>query len=94
MNSFMNRPSFDMKKLFTMSDISEKTKSHLTNVYALLMACTMICALGMFVNANYIMSGFFMNLISVGISIYLIFQVVNRSNSDESRQLYFAALAF
>ena len=73
MNSFSNRSSFDFKKLFTLSDISEKTRTHLFNVYALLMACTMICALGMFVNTAYIMSGFFMNLISVGISIYFIF---------------------
>ena len=40
-----------MKALFTFKDVSEKTQNHLKTVYANLMGCTVICALGMYMNA-------------------------------------------
>jgi FtsH-binding integral membrane protein len=54
----------------------------------------MVCALGMYVNQTFIVSGFFMNLISIGLSIYLIFQIANRQNSEDWRMGCLAGLAF
>lgn len=48
----------------------------------------------MYTNASIIVSGFFMNLISIVLSIYLIFQVMNKGNSDDKRKLCLAGLAF
>lgn len=58
------------------------------------MACAAVCALGMYVNATFIASGFLMNLLSIIVSVYLIYQVSNKSNSENSRMGYLAAFAF
>jgi hypothetical protein len=42
-------PSLDT--LFTFKDVSDKTQSHLKKVYMNLMACSGVCALGMYLNA-------------------------------------------
>jgi Bax inhibitor 1 len=34
---------------------------------------TVVCAMGMYVNSTLIMSGFFLNLLSIILSIYLMF---------------------
>jgi Bax inhibitor 1 len=60
----------------------------------MLLVCTLFCAFGMWINANTFISGFFMNLISIGITIYLIFQVSNTSKSEDSRMVHLLALAF
>ena len=83
-----------LKTVFSMSDISQKTQEHLTRVYTLLLTCTIVCALGMYVNQTFIVSGFFMNLASIALSIYFIFQVANRQNTDEWRKGCLAGLAF
>ena len=78
MNNFsghsQSRP-FSFSTLFTFKDISEKTQQHLTRVYSLLLACSIVCALGMYVNATIVLSGFFLNLLSIILSIYLIYQI-------------------
>lgn len=63
------------KSLFTFKDVSDKTQQHLTRVYTLLLACAAFCALGMYANATFIASGFLMNLVSILVSFYLIFQI-------------------
>ncbi len=80
--------------LFKFHDISEKTQQHLTKVYGMLMAMCFVCAFGMYVNQTFLLSGFFMTIISIFVSCYLIYQVVNRYNSEQSRMLYLAGLAF
>ena len=42
----------DFKSLFKMDDVSDKTKEHLTKVYGNILACSAVCALGAFMNAN------------------------------------------
>ena len=66
----------------------------MTRVYTLLMVCCMVCAFGMWLNTAHIISGFFMNLISFALSIYLVFQISNRSNTEEMRMFYLGGLAF
>jgi FtsH-binding integral membrane protein len=48
----------------------------------------------MWVNAAYIVSGFVMNLISIIAMVYLMVQIHNRANSEDSRMMYLAGLAF
>ena len=62
-----------LKTMFTFTDISDKTQKHLTKVYTTLLVLSALCALGMYVNQTFIVSGFFMNLISICLSIYFIF---------------------
>jgi FtsH-binding integral membrane protein len=83
-----------LKSVFTLSDISEKTQAHLTKVYTMILACSFVCALGMYVNATLILSGFFMTILSIILSVYLMVQVNNRSHPEQTRMLYLAALAF
>jgi Bax inhibitor 1 len=90
---FVNR-SFDFSTLFSFKDISPKTQSHLTRVYTMLMACSLVCAFGMWVNTATFIHGFFMNLLSIILSVYLIYQVSNRSNSEETRMMFLGAFAF
>jgi len=56
-----------------MSDISEKTKQHLTQVYTMLLAMTVVAAFGMYVNSAIIVRGFFLTILSVLLSVYLMF---------------------
>ena len=62
-----------LKTMFTFTDISDKTQKHLTKVYTLLLVLSAVCAMGMYVNQHFIVSGFFMNLISICLSVYFIF---------------------
>jgi Bax inhibitor 1 len=48
----------------------------------------------MYVNQTFVVSGFFMNLASIALSIYFIFQIANRGNADEWRKGCLAGLAF
>jgi small-conductance mechanosensitive channel len=92
---FLNRnQQFNFKALFSFNDISAKTQAHLTRVYTLLLVCCMVSAFGMWLNTAHIISGFFMNVLSLVFTIYLIYQIVNRSNSEEMRMFYLAGLAF
>ena len=46
------------KALFDLSDISEKTRSHLSRVYLTLLSCVVSSVLGMYTNSAIILSGF------------------------------------
>lgn len=48
----------------------------------------------MYANATYIVSGFFLNLISIILSVYLIYQISNKANTQDFRRWCFAGLAF
>ena len=83
-----------MKALFKFEDISPKTQLHLRNVYGNLMTCTAICALGMYLNAATILSGFisqFVIMIGMG---YAMYKVTNIYNDEKERIGYLWALAF
>ncbi len=66
---FFGSSNINMKSLFSFNDISVKTQAHLTKVYMMLMVCSLLCAFGMWVNSEIILSGFFINLISIIISV-------------------------
>ena len=83
-----------LKTVFNFDHINDKTQQHLTRVYTFLIALSFVCAFGMYMNATFIVQGFFMHLISIILSIYLIFQVANRANSEDKRMIYLVALAF
>ena len=92
--NFSTRGSFNFATLFKFQDLSDKTQSHLVRVYTMLVVCSLVCAFGMYVNTAIILSGFFLNLLSIVLSCYFIYQVVNRENLEESRLIYLGALAF
>jgi FtsH-binding integral membrane protein len=94
MEFFSGNNRASLSALFSFKDISEKTQAHLTKVYTLLMVCVMVCAFGMWLNTAHIISGFFMQLLSFGLTIYLICQIANRRNSEDMRMFYLAGLAF
>lgn len=48
----------------------------------------------MFLNSTFFLSGFIMNILSVILSIYMIYQVMNKANSEDTRLLYLAGVAF
>jgi Bax inhibitor 1 len=48
----------------------------------------------MYTNATFIVSGFFMTLLSIILSVYLVYKVNDRSLREDSRMLYLGALAF
>lgn len=77
-----------------MADISPKTQAHLTKVYTTLLACVLVCATGMWINASFFLNGFLVSILSIILSVYLIIQVSNRTNSETSRLYYLAGLAF
>ena len=53
-----NNGSPNWNALFNMSDISEKTRSHLSRVYLTLLSCVVSSVLGMYTNSAIILSGF------------------------------------
>ena len=61
--------------LFSFKDVSPKTQEHLTKVYTLLLTSAVVCALGMYVNATFILAGFLMQMLSLVGTIYLVYQI-------------------
>jgi hypothetical protein len=55
---------------------------------------TLVCAGGMYVNAAIVIKGFFLTILSIALSIYLIWQVSNRSKPENYRMACLAGLAF
>ncbi len=91
---FFGNRGVDFKTIFSFKDISEKTQQHLTKVYSMLVVCSLICATGMWVNSALILSGFIMNMLSIICTIYLVYQISNKRNSEDSRMIFLGALAF
>ena len=48
----------------------------------------------MYTNATFIVSGFLMTLLSIVLSVYLIYKINDKSLREDSRMFYLAALAF
>ena len=80
--------------IFSFKDVSPKTQEHLTKVYTLILTCAVVCALGMYVNATVIVAGFLKQMISIIASIYLVYQISNKRNSEDLRKAYLAGFAF
>ena len=77
-----------------MKDISPKTQLHLRNVYGNLMLCTGVCALGMYINAVTILSGFMWTVaILIGMA-YLMYKITNKQENETTRMGYLWALSF
>ena len=77
-----------------MSDLSEKTRSHLNKVYSTLLASTLSCVAGMFVNKTILLTGV---LLTIGIIIlicYLLYIVLNKQQPEFTRIRHLLALAF
>lgn len=52
-NWFGQGNKWDLNTIFSMKDISEKTRAHLTRVYTTLLTTTGTCALGMYINSTF-----------------------------------------
>lgn len=92
-SNHQNGPS--LSSIFSFKDISEKTQQHLSRVYGLVVVCSIVCSLGMYANATFLMSGFLLNLCSIILSVYLVAQIANKaSNSENMRMGCLAGLSF
>jgi hypothetical protein len=60
-----------------MKDISPKTQLHLRNVYGNLGVCTIVCALGMYMNAYTVISGFIMSIAAMIGMAFMMYKVSN-----------------
>lgn len=80
--------------MFTFKDVSPKTQLHLRNVYGNLGVCTFICALGMWMNAFTILSGFMWAIASMIAMGYLMYKVSNVYEDEKTRLGYLWALSF
>ena len=95
MQMFSDFHSMDrMKALFEFKDISEKTQTHLRNVYGNLMVCTLICSLGMYLNAYTVFSGFISQFIFMIGMAYGMYKVTNIYEPEQTRMGYLWAVAF
>ena len=53
-----NGGNWNLDTIFSMKDVSEKTRAHLSRVYGTLLTASGTCALGMYLNATIMMQGF------------------------------------
>ena len=94
MNSTFSRSSWNLNTLLNFNDISQKTKDYMAKVYATLLLNTLVCAVGMVLNQSIVMSGFFFQLLFIGLTIFLTCQITNAYKSEKERLGYLAGLAF
>lgn len=80
--------------MFSFKDVSEKTQQHLARVYSLLLVSCLTCAAGMYCNATFFMTGILSTVVSIILSVYLIWQIKNQSNSQDFRRWCLAGLSF
>ena len=91
---YFNQQAPDLKTLFKMEDVSEKTQAHLKKVYGNVMVCTGICALGMYMNAATIFSGFMFQVMAIIAMGFAVYKVSNRYEPEQTRIGYLWALSF
>ena len=85
---------WSLDTIFSMKDVSSRTREHLTRVYAALLTSTGSCALGMYLNTTVFLTGFFaMMLYMIGFA-FCTYQVRNPANSANTQLYYLFALAF
>ena len=83
-NGNNNGKDWDLNTIFSMKDVSDKTRSHLTRVYTTLATSAGTCAVGMYVNATFMLSGFiFMILFMIAFG-YGVYQIRSPSNSENT----------
>lgn len=88
------RQPWNFNTIFSMKDISEKTRAHLTRVYTTLLLGVGSCAVGMYINTAILLQGFFMMLLFMIGLTYLIVQVKNPNNSESQQIFYMLVAAF
>ena len=83
-NGWGGGSNWDLNTIFSMKDVSDKTRAHLTRVYITLLNSAAACATGMYLNATFMMTGF---LVMIGFMIafaYCSYQIRNPHNSDNT----------
>ena len=83
----------DFKHLFEFKDVSEKTQLHLQKVYRSLAVCTAVCALGMYVNAYTVITGWISEFLCLIGMAYMMYKI-NSYDHEDTRTGYLWALAF
>lgn len=64
---------WNLKTIFEMKDVSDKTRAHLTRVYTTLLMGVGTCATGMYINTYMVLQGFIMMILfMVGVT-YLMY---------------------
>ena len=85
----------DFKTMFKMGDVSDKTRSHIREVYTLLTFMTMICAAGMYTNSSFAFAqSFLLQIGSVILMVCTQCYIMNPHNSENKRKYALAFLAF
>ena len=80
--------------MFKFTDLSEKTRAHLTKVYGNVMMSALICAAAMWINDQVVLNGFYMSILSIiGIS-FLTYKICTPYASESEKMGYMWALAF
>ena len=93
-NFFNGGSKWSLSTMFEMKDVSDKTRAHLTRVYTTLATASGTCAVGMYLNATFVLHGFIaMILYCMGMA-YCIFQVSNPSNSENRQIMWMLGVAF
>jgi len=73
---------WDLSTILSMKDVSDKTRAHLTRVYTTLLTASGTCAVGMYMNATLMLSGFiFMILFMVAFG-WGVYQIRSPHNSE------------
>jgi len=85
---------WNIDSIFSMKDISPKTKAHLTRVYTTLLTSSGACGVGMWMNETLMIGGFIMMILFMFLQMFFIYQVKNPNNSEQSQIGYLLALAF
>merc|ERR1712032_1786996 len=80
--------------MFKFTDLSDKTRSHLTKVYGNVMMSALLCAVAMWINAHVVFSGFFMTILIVIGMTYLTYKICTPYASESEKMGYMWALAF
>lgn len=85
---------WDLNTIFSMKDVSDKTRAHLTRVYTCLLTATGTCALGMYTNATLMLGGFIFMILFMIAFAYGIYQIRSPHNSENTQIGWLLLIAF
>lgn len=85
---------WDLATIFSMKDVSDKTRAHLTRVYTTLLTATGTCAVGMYANATLMLSGFIFMIAFMIAFGYGVYQIRSPHNSENSQIAWLLVIAF
>ena len=91
---FGGNSNWSMDAIFSMKDISEKTRAHLVRVYTTLLTATATCAVGMWINSTFVLQGFMMMMLWIAAFAYGSYQVRNPSISENMQIMWLLSIAF